>query len=189
MIDAVITSSLIVGGAALCSAIFRRQSAAVRHMIWTAALVFALVAPLSTPLLPSWELGPVPIAAVIDEQPQFTSQTSDVAVPSASQTLNLSVADLMFCVWLAGIGLGILWLLVGAARLGWLAFHARPVRGGKWALLLDEVSLELHLRRSVRLLRTDRAALMGAWGIFSGRVLLPPDAETWPDERIRVVLI
>src|SRR5207249_2873291 len=51
------------------------------------------------------------------------------------------------------------------------------------------VSQALHLRRSVRLLQTDRGQIMGAWGIFRGRVLLPRDAESWPEERIRVVLI
>jgi beta-lactamase regulating signal transducer with metallopeptidase domain len=185
MIDAMIKSSVIIAVAAVSSVLFSRQSASLRHMIWTAGLVFALIAPLSAPLLPSWQVELVPSAVSIIEAPQFTAL--DVIVVSAAATFSWS--NFIFLVWLAGIGVAGVWLLAGASRLAWVAFHAKPVRARNWIRLTADISRSLHLRRPVRLLQTDRSQMMGAWGIFCGRVLLPRDAESWPDERIRVVLI
>jgi TonB family protein len=187
MIDAVIKSSLVVIAAAACSAIFSRQSAAVRHMIWTAGVVFALLVPAAGPLLPSWHVGVIPTAVDVIQGPAATSQVSGTLLVSPPR--HFSVTDFAFYLWLTGVGIAAIWLLAGTSRLAWLAFHAMPVRGENWTAVAAEVSRELHLRRSVRLLKADRAPMIGAWGIFRGHVLLPADAESWPDDRIRVVLI
>ena len=40
----------------------------------------------------------------------------------------------------------------------------------------------------VRLLLTDESDLLATWGLLRPRVLLPPHAREWPDDRIRIVL-
>jgi len=188
MTDIVIKSSLIVIIAAICAAIFHRQSAAVRHAIWTVGLICALLVPVCPPLLPSWHMQLLPTPLSVPELPPVSSeQIAGATVVSPAPIF--SAADLIFYVWLAGVVIAAAWLLVGISRLAWLALRAKPVRGDAWAPLSAGVAKALHLRRSIRLLQTERSRVMGAWGIFRGRVLLPPDAESWPEERIRVVLI
>ncbi len=46
----------------------------------------------------------------------------------------------------------------------------------------------LGIRRPVRLLQNRSVPFLGTWGIMAPRVLLPRDAESWPDDRIRMVL-
>jgi hypothetical protein len=92
MIDVVIKSSLIALVTLACSAVFRRQSAALRHMIWAAGIVFALLAPLCTPLLPSWEVGLIPADIHISDMPPSRTPVTDVIVVSA--TPSISAADI-----------------------------------------------------------------------------------------------
>jgi TonB family protein len=185
MIELVIKSSLILALTTCCSVIFRRQSAAVRHTIWKTGLIFALAVPLSSTLQSllnvnshiNVELGP----------PPALSQATIVISPVS--TKRLSLADIASYVWIAGVGIGFLWLIAGASRLAWITFHAEPMNSERWRAQAVDVSRALRLRRPFLLLRCDRVTTMGAWGIFRAHVLLPPDAEAWADERIRIVLI
>jgi beta-lactamase regulating signal transducer with metallopeptidase domain/Flp pilus assembly protein TadD len=54
---------------------------------------------------------------------------------------------------------------------------------------LDAARDALALGREVRLLASSRVAVPVVWGIFRPVLLLPEDAETWPIERLRVVLL
>ena len=80
----------------------------------------------------------------------------------------------------------ILLLLYSAGRLAWIAMGAEPVEDARWAALADEVRRSLGIRRPVRLLQNRSVPFLGTWGIMAPRVLLPRDAESWPDERIRI---
>src|SRR5262245_45944873 len=128
MIDLLIKSSLIVVVAAIFAAVFSRQSASLRHMIWTAGLVFALIAPLSAPLLPAWQVELVPAAVNVVELPQFTAP--DVIVVAATPTFPWG--HFAFYLWLVGTGIAGMWLLAGASRLAWFALNAKPVRSENW---------------------------------------------------------
>jgi TonB family protein len=96
--------------------------------------------------------------------------------------------DIAFYLWLAGVGVGLLRLLAGVSRLAWIATHSKPISSERWAAILFSTSRSLRLRRRILLLQSDRVTMVGAWGVFHGRVLLPHNAADWPDERIRVVL-
>ena len=53
---------------------------------------------------------------------------------------------------------------------------------------LAELSEHFGLRTPVTLLQSDRPALLVTWGLFAPKVMLPVDAASWDDDRIRVVL-
>jgi Tfp pilus assembly protein PilV len=55
MIAAMIKSAIVLALAACIASLMRRQSAAVRHTIWTAGLIGAMAIPLCTWALPSWK--------------------------------------------------------------------------------------------------------------------------------------
>jgi len=55
MIAAMIKSAIVLAAAAVVASLMRRQSAAVRHAVWTAGLIGAMAIPLFTLTLPEWQ--------------------------------------------------------------------------------------------------------------------------------------
>ena len=173
MIAAMIKSAIVLVIAALIASRMKKQSAAVRHAVWTAGLIGAMAVPLFTVTLPSWRTSlAVPLAAMVERLIVPLEVLQQVAIG----------------IWIAGAAAGILLLLYSAARLAWVAVGAEPVEDARWDQLADEVRRSLGIRRSVRLLQNRSVPFLGTWGIFVPRVLLPADAESWPDDRIRMVL-
>src|SRR6187401_781762 len=173
MIAAMIKSAIILAAAAFVASLMKRQSAAFRHAVWTAGLIGAMAIPLFTITLPSWQTSLAgPALAML----QWVTGPLGI------------VRQLAIGLWIAGAAAGILLLLYSAGRLAWIAMGAEPVEDARWAALADEVRRSLGIRRPVRLLQNRSVPFLGTWGIMAPRVLLPRDAESWPDERIRMVL-
>ena len=173
MIGAMIKSAIVLAIAALIASLMKKQSAAVRHAVWTAGLIGAMAVPLFTVTLPSWRTSlAVPVAALVER----------LIVPLEV------VQQIAIGIWIAGAAAGILLLLYSAGRLAWVAIGAEPVEDARWSRLADEVRRNLGIHRSVRLLQNRSVPFLGTWGILVPRVLLPRDAESWPDDRIRMVL-
>ncbi len=84
-------------------------------------------------------------------------------------------------VWLLGALLVLANLLVGKARIRWLARDAERLRDGPWEDLRERVAERLGLEREVVLLRGVRPLVPMTWGIVRPRVLLPETADAWPD--------
>jgi beta-lactamase regulating signal transducer with metallopeptidase domain len=173
MIAAMIKSAIVLALAACIAALMRRQSAAVRHTVWTAGLIGAMAIPICTLALPSWRPEAATRALLLIQQ--------------ASGALG-SFRQAAIVLWIAGAAFGMMLLLYGACRLAWVAIRSEPVDDSRWATLAEEVRKNLGIRRPVRLLQNRSVPFLGTWGILVPRVLLPSDAEKWSDERIRMVL-
>jgi beta-lactamase regulating signal transducer with metallopeptidase domain len=173
MIVAMIKSAIVLAVAACVASLMKRQSAAIRHTVWTAGLAGAMAIPLFTLTLPSWETSLIaPVIAFLQKSVGFLGGVRQAAVT----------------IWVAGATAGILLLLYSAGRLAWVAIGAEPVQDARWAAIAEEVRTRLGIRRPVRLLQNRSVPFLGTWGIFVPRVLLPRDAEDWPDDRVRMVL-
>jgi len=173
MIAAMLKSAIVLLAAACVASFLRRQSAAVRHTIWTAGLAGAMAIPLCTLTLPPWDATFAgPALTFLDKTFGFLTVLKQVAVS----------------IWVTGAAAGILLLIYSAGRLAWVAIGAEPVDDARWATLAEQVRQSLGIRRPVRLLQNRSVPFLGTWGILVPRVLLPRDAETWPDDRIRMVL-
>ena len=68
--DAIVKATLLLATAGLASFILRRRSAAMRHVVWTLALVGALALPVLSIALPRWQIGLV----TINQLPASSSQ-------------------------------------------------------------------------------------------------------------------
>lgn len=173
MIAAMIKSAIVLAIAACVASLMKRQSAAVRHTVWTAGLIGAMAIPLCTLTLPSWQSSFAgPVIALVQKTTSSLGLLRQVAIG----------------LWIAGAAAGMLLLLYSAGRLAWVAIGAEPIEDTRWAALADEVRRNLGIRRPVRLLQNRSVPFLGTWGIMVPRVLLPRDAESWPDDRIRMVL-
>jgi TonB family protein len=191
---------LIALGAGL---VLRRHSAAVRHWVFAIAVASAAATPLLTAMAPSWHVALdlfEPAAPVASSESVVTTTTflpvaastsgsaADTAVATPGAAPAWTAGDVATWIWMAGAGAGLLILLVGQIRLGSLASRARRIEDGRWAALTNEISRELGVRRRVVLLEGAHPTLLGTWGVFRPKVVLPRAALSWSDARARIVL-
>ena len=78
-------------------------------------------------------------------------------------------------VWGLGVGVPLIPTVMAFARLAAVARRARPLHGGRWALLIPSALRELDVRRRVRFLELDGPVMPMTWGVFRPVVLLPAD--------------
>jgi beta-lactamase regulating signal transducer with metallopeptidase domain len=196
LVESTVKASLVMLAALAAIACLRRQSAALRHWMLSAAIVAALAAPLAGLAIPSWHLpldaisrprlvatpAPAPAASVLGSSAPADRRRS------ASNASLPGLDVLLTSAWMAGAGVSVLVLLVGLGRLAWIASSARRVTGGRWAAAAESVAGDYGLRRPIVLLQSDHPALLVTWGFAQPRVILPRTAPDWTDERIRVVL-
>ena len=194
LLDSALRVSVVTGLALVAIILLRGRSAAIRHWVLAAATVCALALPALQPLVPSWQVTvamPAPLARAV-EAPAPAPVRDGSATPAAAQaaepTATMRAAAALGWLWLAGTAFFVAVLLTGLTRLAWLASRADAVEHARWRRLLDELSRRYGLTRSVQLLQSHHPALLVTWGVRSPKILLPLAADTWPDDRIRVVL-
>jgi beta-lactamase regulating signal transducer with metallopeptidase domain len=186
--------SLIIMFALAATVLLRKQSAALRHWVLAAAIVCAAATPLFTLVVPSWGVRPAESSSgglTLASDPDsdsyaasgFSRTTSGRNPAEAGSRVRVLIS-----VWIAGAAIGVGVLLVGLARLAWLASKSRPVHAGAWRDLADEVSRRFGLRRPVLLLQSDHPALLVTWGLVRPKVILPRAAREWSEDRVRIVL-
>src|SRR5580765_6648868 len=144
MISIMIKSAIVLAVAACVASLLRRQSAALRHAIWTAGLIGALVVPLCTITLPAWPNGFVGWAESIFQAgtAETPAPTSNAVVPTESTAISKSdttpaasprtevapvrswtIPQIAIAVWIGGAAIGLLLMLLGAVRLAWVAIR------------------------------------------------------------------
>ncbi|HJQ24388.1 MAG TPA: M56 family metallopeptidase [Blastocatellia bacterium] len=91
--------------------------------------------------------------------------------------------------WLTGAALILAHLLVGLARVWQLARRAAVVTDAEWLRLVGRLSRRLGLAQPVALRRSAQVTMPMACGLIRSSILLPADADEWPQERREVVLL
>jgi beta-lactamase regulating signal transducer with metallopeptidase domain len=177
--------------------ILRRRSAAVRHWVLATALLGGLSLPLLELALPGWRLPawsstsvttssvrwvnePGPQAGVVRTAPPVT------ATPGPLTAARLAPA--LVGIWISGAAIGLGMLVAGIVRLRRLAARGETLRSGRWHEASLAIARALGLRRPVRLVRSAHPSMLVTWGTISPTVLLPADAESWSEDRVRAVL-
>jgi hypothetical protein len=84
VVDAIAKATILFATAGLLSVVLRRGSAAVRHLIWTLALLSALVLPVLSIALPKWQVGMIQLPAASSE-PRVVNES----LPAAPVTVRL----------------------------------------------------------------------------------------------------
>jgi len=212
--DAFVKSTVLLLLAAGVTVLLRRSAASLRHLVWTLACGGVLALPLASALLPNWHLGGWPrleVSVAFDVEqlaPQEPARhpkpaarvVPTVQAPSPAPSVTVDVGPVrwrvmpdwtavVFPVWLSGVAAVLILLAMGIARIVWLDRVTRSVQDGAWLTLVDELSLELGLRRHVRLLQANGPAMPMTWGILRPAILLPAEADDWTAERRRDVLL
>ncbi len=217
VIDALIKASLVLGATALVAAALGRASASARHLVWTLGLVGALAAPALSLALPRWEVPLVHIqnapvvaepsvaqAPAIRHEGSTQSAQRDSFVASApagrgtresgvnerisSVMSSLSWATILLTIWAVGACAILFRMLLGLAAVQWMSRRTPEITNASWLGEAQSLARALGISR-VRFLRTRLGSMPMAWGIFRPSVLMPVDADTWPSDRLRIVVL
>lgn len=188
----VLKSSLILAAGLAGAALLTRRSAAFRHLVLVSALVAAGLMPLLAWVAPEWPVVTWAAAVNMGERSAVLGDATTSAVTQVDATLVsteplVSWVAVVIALWAAAS----LWvgarLIRGHVAIARLTRSATPVTGTPLAMLAGILAAN-GIRRRVRLLRVDTPSLVVAAGVWHPRVLVPRSAETWTDERWRIVL-
>ena len=188
--DLALRSSVILAIGLLVNGVLGRRSAALRHFA-LAATIFAAAAVVPLSLwVPEWTVPIVSQTSNDSRSPTTPATTTIIAVEDTrvESTLRSTLRR-----WSPQVGQGAaaitgVFLFVGIWRLWRTAGRAHVLRDARWTSIAREVAESHGLRRPIALLLTDESDLLATWGLLRPRVLLPPHAREWPDDRIRIVL-
>jgi TonB family protein len=196
MLASLVKSSLVVLMALLAVMLLRRRSASVRHCVLAAAIVCAVAVPALTFVVPAWQMptrtsaGSAWVAAplVLLSEPPDVDAGGGVQPGATGLRVATAVRRLVAPTWTAGTFVSLLVLLIGFGRLRWIASRAARVERGPWATIVIQECRRSGLHRPIRLLQSDRPALLVTWGFFRPTVILPAAARTWSEDRVGAVL-
>ena len=213
--DAFLKSFIVLALAGGVCALWRRSSAATRHLIWFLAVASLPCLPLLTSMLPSWqrplwsvstgsnsgnqislvlEFAPgtfVPRAPASPKATEAPAASHNSTGDSRTIATSFSTDWMVFglAAWFAGAALVLLSTVIGHFRLRRFSRNAQPLLDADWARLLEEACEILLLRRPVLLLQSANNMMPLTWGWWRPVVLLPAEAGQWPVARRRVVLL
>ena len=200
----VVKATALLGIAALMQiVVFRRASAATRHLVWTIALVSVLLLPVVSLVGPTWTVEIPAAQKPVSVTPVETSADAPLEIangpaspviafestPAPPRAANVSWSAALVLVYCAGaIGL-LMYLLAQQWNVRRFARQATLVHDAAWTRLLDECAHALGLRRPVRLLRSRTHGVPLAFGTRRPSIVIPEIADQWTDDRRRAVLL
>ena len=216
--DAWLKSLAVLAVTAVVCGCWRRAAAATRHWLWLLAVASLPCLLLLSGLPHSWQkplwtistdfnsgnqvslalnLAPAgqaansgaPAAPAVKTAASTVSQGAPRSSPPMAARFSTTLLVLALAVWCFGALLGSISVLAGQIRLTRLARQGVPMQTPGWARLLREASETLRLRRPVRLWQSADNVMPLTWGWWRPVVLLPAEAEHWPTQRRRVVLL
>ncbi|HEX4568214.1 MAG TPA: M56 family metallopeptidase, partial [Vicinamibacterales bacterium] len=216
-LDAIVKASLILGITALAAASLRRASASARHLVWMLGLISALAVPAVSIVTPRWELPIVKITEATERTGQHhnggteerstagQSDSKDQGVsvspllrvkavplspssPSPQTPFSPSPAAVALVAWALGAAIVLGRMLLGLLAVQWMSRRTAAVTDAPWLDEARTLAASLGLTR-VRFLRSGAQSMPMAWGVFRSSVLMPADADGWPIERLRIVLL
>lgn len=205
--QALIRGAVAFAIAGLLTLFLRGRPAAVRHSIWSAAIIVQLALLGLVRVLPAIDMPVLPALTVTVDQPleDVTRDRTGTETPAPGSTTSPSPASAtnpvaaaqpgitfrqaVFYIWLAGAALIFLRYLIGTILMARLAHAGRRVDEAEWLTLTQRMARELNITRPVTLLWGDKLAVPITWGIIYPMVLLPESAAEWSPERRRFVLV
>jgi TonB family protein len=177
-------STAVLALAWLIAALLWRQSAATRHLVWTAAFAALLALPLLSLTLPSVTL-PISnsVLRVVSIPTTLTASPARGQIPGGAPARTSTATSMrhndwrawLLLLWAAGTAVGLLRMLSG-----WSVMWRTRHRAQRLSYAIDQ---------PVEILETARGSMPMTFGLFRPAILLPADATEWSEERRRLVLL
>ena len=218
--DSVIKATLVLAAAGVATHWLRRGPAAMRHLIWTLALVSALLMPVLSVALPPLPLPIVTLqgttsglaesttlpettdrsrapqrgrasgdATVVDSHTAAPERFRSTESATRSWFAGLSWTRVLLVVWAAGAIVIVARLLLGLMAVQWMARGSQRVLDAPWMKMAIALASEVGVPSNITFLRTTRGSMPMACGLLQPAVIMPAEADAWPADRLRVVLL
>ena len=185
--------TLVLGiGAVVQIALAKRLSAATRHLVWTLTIAGGLLVPPLAISLPDWTPVEYTEPAGVMRLLGSGSLEAPVVDMLASTSVTRSGSQwpwILATLYLAGVALLSARVVAQHVWTQRLLRTATPIEEPSWLQLFETCTARIGIRRTVRLLRTDAHTMPLAAGLRQSSILLPAAADTWPEDRRRVVLL
>ena len=209
---------MLIAAGAVCRC-WRRGAASVRHLVWFLAVVGLVLMPGLSRLLPGWQrpLWTVSTNAgsgneltlVLEVAPAKTT-TALPPLPAPKPAVPVSALDAapvaggqrlaahfhtgwmagVLALWLGGVVIILLAIALGHLRLRALGREAQPPASAEWYALLERLGKSWwRTGRRVTLLQSAAKVMPATWGWWWPVILLPAEADGWPPEQRRMVLL
>jgi len=175
MFGLAIKGTFVIGLTGLVAALCRGRSAATRHLVWTCGLASLAALPALAAVVPRIAL---PILAPVAP-----------ATAGPARAGGLDWTTWAARAWMAGAIVGLAGLVVGRLRVAWLSRTAEAPGRGTLVALATLACGRLDVSRPVTVLTSRRTSLPMTWGVLRPVVMLPADAERWPEALQRDVLL
>ena len=137
-------------------------------------------------------------APLVRTHPRGASSVSPVESPaspppeatsSIASRPGISWQSALLMVWLVGASLVLGRLALGIVAVQWMSRRIERVTEAPWLAQARSLAHRLGVSPRIVFLRSGRATMPMAWGILRPAVLMPSDADAWPVERLRIVLL
>ena len=118
-----------------------------------------------------------------------TAPTAEIAATPRVSFSTFSLTMALVVIWMAGVLAVVGRLVVGLVAVAWMSRRTVRVVDAPWLPLAVDLASELGITRRLTFLESPGASMPMASGIFKPSVLMPEDANRWPLERLRIVLL
>ena len=218
LLDSIAKATILLSAAGLTCLALRQASAALRHLIWTLALVAAVLMPALSAALPRWQLpivtmtAPLPAetvdAPIAPRAPRLGSPAptrtdapetavarheSQPIAPAisafAARPRNISWPVGIMWAWALGMLLIAGRIAIGLIAVQWMARRAERVLDAPWMKLAISLASQVGVSSNITFLRRGKTTMPMACGVLRPAVMMPVEADEWPAERLRIVLL
>jgi len=210
-VDVIITSTIVLLIAFAAVFLLQRFSAALRHGVWVRSMLVMLVLPLYCAFMPKinspavkqinlpdyqshliirsqsgWKMSELPVTQASIGKLAAAKQPFAISKPESD---NVNVPIYCAIVWLIGFAALITQFLVGLNRANRLSLNALP-SDERTNSIFDLIAERAKFDKPVKVLFSQTAPITPlTWGRSHPIILLPSIARSWPDERLKSVLI
>ena len=122
-------------------------------------------------------------ASPAEAPPQSFVVRVDAAIRS------MSWLQALLAIWIAGTAVVLARLAIGLIAVGWLSRRTLEITNAPWLPLARSLAAHVGVSQRLRFLRSGRASMPVAAGILRPSVIMPTDADSWSESRLRIVLL
>ena len=216
LIDALVKALILLACAWIATRLLRRRSAALRHLVWLAALTGVLVLPLVSVGGVRWDLPVLPAAPSAQQvnppappadrssigmpsdatgrKPALAVQTSrrpaafSESVTPVHRTAPFPWASLFIVLWATGAAVIVGRYLLARMAVRRMTRHAAPASGAI-ASAVERARARLGVRSLVPAVLSSRVSIPAVAGLFRPVLLLPAEAEEWAARELEAVAL
>ena len=134
-------------------------------------------------------LAPTATAPPLGRAGHADAHTASTNVSRAQWLPSLSWQSALIAIWLLGAVAILGRIAVGLVAVRFLSRRTQLITDAEWLPMAMDIAEEMGVTPRLRFLRSGRATMPVATGLFRPSVIMPADADTWAESRLRVVLL